>query len=331
VAAPGAAPRTGVKPRASALPQRGSVLHLERELAASREYLQSIIQELEAANEEMQSANEEILSSNEELQSTNEELNTLNEELHSSNEELSRVNSDLINLLASVQIAIVIVNADLRIRRFTPMAEKVFNLIPTDVDRSIAHINPNVECPGLERLIVECIDTISLVEREVQDRQGRWYALRIRPYRSVDNKIDGAVVLLFDIDVPKRFEAAARMVSDFAEGVLQTAAQPMAVVDSQLLVRSANRPFQALCTAPGGGVHGRALGELGVGVDGLERLKTLAARGEDNQPDAITLPVAHPEMPGATLTARAFPSNESPSDRLLLLSLNPGSAEAYAG
>ncbi len=120
---------------------------LERELAASREYLQSIIQELEAANEELQSANEEILSSNEELQSTNEELdtakeelqstneelNTLNEELHGRNEELGLVNSDLVNLLASVQIAIVIISSDLRIRRFTPMAEKVLNLIPGDL------------------------------------------------------------------------------------------------------------------------------------------------------------------------------------------------------
>ena len=139
---------------------------LERELAASREYLQSIIQELEAANEELQSANEEILSSNEELQSTNEELdtakeelqstneelNTLNEELHGRNEELSRVNSDLVNLLASVQIAIVIISSDLRIRRFTPMAEKVLNLIPGDLDRPIGHIKPNIDCPDLEQL-----------------------------------------------------------------------------------------------------------------------------------------------------------------------------------
>src|SRR5262249_22556968 len=111
----------------------GTVQQLQQELAASREYLQSIIQELEAANEELQSANEEVLSSNEELQSTNEELdtakeelqstneelNTVNEELHARNEELSRVNSDLVNLLGSVQIAIVIVTSDLRIRRFT--------------------------------------------------------------------------------------------------------------------------------------------------------------------------------------------------------------------
>src|SRR6185295_1636593 len=106
-----------------------SVGHLETELASTREHLQSMVQELEATNEELQSANEEILSANEELQSTNEELDTAKEELHSPNDELTRANSDLLNLLGSVQIALVIVATDLRIRRFTPMAERVLNLI----------------------------------------------------------------------------------------------------------------------------------------------------------------------------------------------------------
>src|SRR5262245_56992246 len=200
--------------------EESKMLLLQRELAASREYLQSIIQELEAANEELQSANEEILSSNEELQSTNEELdtakeelqstneelNTVNEELHGRNEEMSRINSDLMNLVGSVQIAIVIVSSDLRIRRFTPMAEKVLNLIPADLHRSIGHINPNIDCPNLEQLIVECMDSVAPVERDVLDRQGRWYSLRIRPYKSLDNKIDGAVLALFDVDSLKRSE-----------------------------------------------------------------------------------------------------------------------------
>ena len=193
---------------------------LQRELEASREHMQTIIQDLEAANEELQSANEEILSSNEELQSTNEELdtakeelqstneelNTVNDELQARNDELSLVNSDLVNLVGSVQIAIVIVGSDLRIRRFTPMAEKVLNLIPTDLDRSIAHINPNLDCPNLPELIIECMDTVAPIERDVRDRQGRWFALRIRPYKNLDNKIDGAVLALFDIDVLKRSE-----------------------------------------------------------------------------------------------------------------------------
>jgi two-component system CheB/CheR fusion protein len=190
-------------------------LRLQQELAASREYLQSIIQDLEAANEELQSANEEILSSNEELQSTNEELdtakeelqstneelNTVNEELQARNEELSRVNSDVLNLLSSVQIAVVMVSADLRIRRFTPMAEKLLNLIPTDVGRPIGDIKPNIDIPELERLIVHTVDTVTVIERETRDRQGSTYLLRIRPYKNVENRIDGAVIALFDMEM----------------------------------------------------------------------------------------------------------------------------------
>jgi len=199
------------------------VARLQQELAASRDYLQSIIQELEAANEELQSANEEILSSNEELQSTNEELdtakeelqstneelNTVNEELQARNEELSRANSDMVNLLGSVEIAIVIVASDLRIRRFTPMAERVLNLIAADVGRPISHIKPNIDVPELEQLITDVIDRVTAREIEVQDRQGTHYSLRIRPYKNVDNRIDGAVLSLFDISATKRAETAA--------------------------------------------------------------------------------------------------------------------------
>jgi two-component system, chemotaxis family, CheB/CheR fusion protein len=177
---------------------REEIDRLQKELVASREYLQSIIQDLEAANEELQSANEEILSSNEELQSTNEELdtakeelqstneelNTVNEELHGRNDELARTNSDLVNLLNSVQIAIVIVANDLRIRRFTPMAERVLNLIPGDIGRPISQIKPNIDCPELEQLIAEVIETISVQHREVRDAQGRWFSLTIRPYKT---------------------------------------------------------------------------------------------------------------------------------------------------
>ena len=198
--------------------EAGHVKRLQEELAASREYLQSIIQDLEAANEELQSANEEILSANEELQSTNEELdtakeelqstneelNTVNEELQSRNEEMSRVNSDLVNLLGSVQIAIVMVASDLRIRRFTPMAEKVLNLIPTDVGRPISDIKPNIDCPELQLLITEAMESVTTLEREVRDGQGKMYSLRIRPYKNVDNRIDGAVLALFEVERPAK-------------------------------------------------------------------------------------------------------------------------------
>jgi two-component system CheB/CheR fusion protein len=198
--------------RARSSPRAESVIQqLQQELATSRQYLQSVVQELEAANEELQSANERVLASNEELQSTNEELdaakqelqstnqelNTVNEELHGRNEELSRVNSDLVNVLGSVHIAIVIVTGDLRIRRFTPMAEKLLSLIPGDVGRPIGNIKPNIDGPDLEQICAEVIDTMAILEREVRDSQGRTYSLRVRPYRNLENRIEGAVLALF--------------------------------------------------------------------------------------------------------------------------------------
>lgn len=276
----------------------GSVVLLQRELAASREYLQSIIQELEAANEELQSANEEILSSNEELQSTNEELdtakeelqstneelNTVNEELHGRNEEMSRINSDLMNLVGSVQIAIVIVSSDLRIRRFTPMAEKVLNLIPADLDRSIGHINPNIDCPNLEQLIIECMDSVTPIERDVRDRQGRWYSLRIRPYKSVENKIDGALLALFDVDILKRSEQRAMLAEQFAEAVIETTAHAIGVVFPDGRIRQVNAAFGELFGRAPEEVKGKKIGELGGAAWTLEQWREI-----DKQP-GMTLP-----------------------------------------
>ena len=230
--------------------------HLQEELAASREYLQSIIQDLEAANEELQSANEEILSSNEELQSTNEELdtakeelqstneelNTVNEELHGRNDELSRVNSDLVNLLGCVEIAIVIVGADLGIRHFTPMAEKVLNLIPSDIGRPISQIKPNIECPGLDKLIGRVIDTVITHETTVRDGEGAWYVLRIRPYKNVENRIDGAVLALFDI-ASRRPDPERRQYREQLRDIAELVRDPMLLLDSQLRLQFANAAF----------------------------------------------------------------------------------------
>jgi two-component system, chemotaxis family, CheB/CheR fusion protein len=191
---------------------------LQQEISALREYLQSAIEEQESTNEELKSANEEILSANEELQSTNEELQTAKEEAQSANEELAtvneelrhrnvelaRVNNDLVNLLSGVNIPIVMVSRDLRIRRFTPLAEKVFNLIPGDVGRPISDIKPNLDVQDLNRQITAVIDTLTPFDREVQAGNGHWYTLRIRPYVTLENKIDGASIVLLDIDSIKR-------------------------------------------------------------------------------------------------------------------------------
>jgi len=328
--------------------RQSQVEMLERELAASREYLQSIIQELEAANEELQSANEEILSSNEELQSTNEELdtakeelqstneelNTLNEELRGRNDEMSRVNSDLVNLLASVQIAIVIISSDLRIRRFTPMAEKVLNLIPGDLERPIGHIKPNIDCPELEQLIFAAIDTVAPVEREVRDRNGHWYSLRIRPYKGVDNKIDGAVLTLFDVDVPKKSAERVRLAQEFTEALMNVIDQPLLVLDAGLRVQAANERFAPTLGVTSNAIVGQRLSDLdgAWNLDRLhERLLRLVVPRSSFERLELELDGSGAGQRTVWLSGRWVSRHESPETDVLLLAISVPDALAPAG
>jgi two-component system CheB/CheR fusion protein len=194
------------------------VARLRRELDATREYLQSIIEEQEAMNEELRSANEEIQSSNEELQSTieevetakeelqstNEELTTLNEELASSNIELAEVNNDLQNLLASVDIPIVMLSSDRRIRRFSPGAQRLLNLVPSDVGRLMSDVRASIDLASLDSVITSVVDSLEMQQIDVRDRDGRAWLLRVRPYRTIDSKIDGAVLALHPAEPAKK-------------------------------------------------------------------------------------------------------------------------------
>jgi two-component system CheB/CheR fusion protein len=137
--------------------------------------------------------------------------------LHHRNSELNRVNNDLVNLLSGVNIPIVMVDRELRIRRFTPLAEKVFNLIPTDTGRPISDIKPNLAGTDLEPRIRRVIDLLQPEEGEVQDRDGRWYLLRIQPYVTLDKKIDGASLVLLDVDSLKRALERAKSAPGKAE------------------------------------------------------------------------------------------------------------------
>ncbi|HEY9752824.1 MAG TPA: CheR family methyltransferase, partial [Coleofasciculaceae cyanobacterium] len=204
---------------------------LRQELASSRQelldsqtLLQLTVEEKESTNQQLLAANEEILSSNEELKSTNEELQTAKEEIQSANEELKttneelqtrnievrRVNDDLINLINNVNLPILMLSDDLCIRRFTPSAQAMFNLIPTDVGRPISDLRFDIVASDLEALVVNVITTLNPVEQEVQDQQGHWYVLRVRPYRTSDNQITGAILALVDIDKLKQIEQSLR-------------------------------------------------------------------------------------------------------------------------
>lgn len=201
------------------------IMSLKQELRAKEEYLQTTIEELETANEELKSSNEEMQSINEELQSTNEELETSKEELQSVNEELatvnselqqkvtdlSRANNDMNNLLAGTGIGTIFVDHRLCILRFTPAVTRCINLILTDVGRPVGHIVSNLT--GYDSLVTDLqtvLDTLLPREIEVQSRTGEWFLLRIRPYRTLDNVIEGAVITFTDISELKKMQAAMR-------------------------------------------------------------------------------------------------------------------------
>jgi two-component system CheB/CheR fusion protein len=268
-------------------------LALERELEETRTQLQSIIDDLGASNEELQAANEEILSSNEELQSTNEELDTAKEELQSTNEELGTLNDelqtrneeltlsngDLVNLLVSVQIPIVIVTRDLRIRRVTPAAEGLFNVIPSDIGRPIGHLKPNLSCPDLEVTIAEVIDAVSAREQRVRSHDGRTFSMQIRPYKSVDNRIEGAVIVLFDVsaaeDQAAALEAALEVARATGETVISTVREPILLLDSDLRVLRPNQAFLDTFAVDARDTEGRYVYDLENGQWNIPALRRL--------------------------------------------------------
>jgi two-component system CheB/CheR fusion protein len=257
---------------------------LRQDLASTKLYLQTLLEERDAKNQELVSANEEIQSSNEEMQSTNEELETTKEELQSSNEELQTVNdelqqrnttltqatNDLSNLLNSVNLPVLMLSNELHIRHFTPPTQKLMNLRVPDIGRPFSEIRMNLITDDLEPLFHEVLETLAPREMEVQDREGRWYLLRVRPYRTTDNKIEGVVVVLVDIDQLRRSELELRGARDFAQSVIESVPLPLAVVDLEFRIRGVNGAFRTLTGVGKEDVEKRSLLELAGSLSGLE-------------------------------------------------------------
>jgi two-component system CheB/CheR fusion protein len=222
------------------------IAELQEELRAKDEYLQSTHEELESSNEEMQSVNEELQSTNEELetskeelQSVNEELATVNTELHVKVTDLSRVNNDMNNLLAGTGIATVFVDHQLRILRFTPTAAQIINLIPGDIGRPVGHIVSNlVDYTQLVADAQAVLDTLQPKDIQVQTTGGAWFTMRIRPYRTLDNVIEGVVITFMDITEMKLFEHALEQ----ANAILRAAALPPAPLPSSKEQTSRDTP-----------------------------------------------------------------------------------------
>jgi two-component system, chemotaxis family, CheB/CheR fusion protein len=259
---------------------------LKREVEQLRNQLRVLIQEHETTAEEFKAAHEEVLSANEELQSTNEELETAKEELQSTNEELTTLNeemqnrntelgssnNDLLNLLGHVDIPVVMVSNDLRIRRFTPPAQKLLNLLPGDIGRRLGEIRPNLDVEDLEGLAREAIRHAAAQERQVRTRGGEWQILHVRPYKTWDNRIEGAVISLQDVDALKRTLDQTR---EYADTIVESAREPIVVLDSGLHVTAANPAFYRTFNVSDEETEGRLIYELGNGQWNIPKLREL--------------------------------------------------------
>jgi two-component system, chemotaxis family, CheB/CheR fusion protein len=265
------------------------IARLNQELANTREYLRSIIEEQETTNQDLRAANEEILSSNEEFQSsneeletakeeiqaTNEELNTINDELHLRNLELMQVSSDLQNFISSTNIPILMLGRDLCIRSFTPLAQSILHLIPGDVGRPFKDIRSTLNVSDLESQILEVMSTLTLTEQKVQDQEGHWYHLQIRPYRTIDNKIDGAMLMLMDIDALKRNMEELEYSRNYAQVIVETVREPLIVLDSNLQVLTANQSFYQTFQVAAAETEQQVIFELGNGQWDIPQLRRL--------------------------------------------------------
>lgn len=265
------------------------IIGLEHELAATKEYLKSVVEQYELTNEALRAANEEIQSSNEELQSMNEELETAKEELQSSNEELMTLNdevqnrnlelckisSDLQNLFRSVNIPVIMLGSSLNIRLFNHSAEKALNLIATDVGRPITDINTNFNNFELEQAILEVNETLISKEQEVQDRHGCWYSVQIRPYRTMENKIDGVVITFVDISIIKKSLELSQEARVYAEAIVETVREPLLVLDAGLHIKSVNKAFYQTFMVTPEETLDRSIFDLGNGQWNIPELRVL--------------------------------------------------------
>ena len=271
-------------------------IELENELKHTKELLQKTSEEMQLSQEELKSTNEEIQSTNEELQSTNEELSSSKEEMQSLNEEMMTVNaelqvkvdeltlsnSDMKNLLNRTEIATIFLDDELNIRRFTPEATGIFNLIQSDIGRPISHIVSKLQYDDIVTDVRKVLDSLMYKEAQVQAKDGHWYIMRIMPYRTHDNAIDGVVINFIEITTVKKLEislqekeSSAQKARALAEGIIATVREPLIVMDANFKVITANPSFYQTFRVTTEQTENHILYELGNGQWDIPELRRL--------------------------------------------------------
>ena len=321
---------------------------LEEELRHSQHDLQSSIDELQSANEELASANEEVQSVNEELQSSNEELQTskeetqsLNDELHTVNAELTQklealeqANNDLLNLMNNIEIATIFLDDLLRVTRFTPQARNVARLIDTDLGRPLADLVTLVDYPDLLSDAGSVLETLRPLEKQAQAPDGSWYVVRIRPYRTTRNAIEGLVVTFIEITQTKHAERI-QSAHAVAEAIVDAVRGPLLVLDSTLRVVRANRSFYRLFHVEPGETDGRLVYDLGSGqwdIPGLRELLGGTLHGEGGF-DGFEVEYEFPHI-GAkrmVLDARRVSMKDHEAPVLIVLGIEPIPETPFGG
>jgi two-component system CheB/CheR fusion protein len=267
----------------------GRIEELERDLAYLKESHQAAIEEQQSSNEELKSTNEEMQSTNEELQSTNEELKTSKEELQSLNEELITVNTelqakieqlasmqnDMKNLLDNTNIGTVFLDEQLVIRRFTREATNIYRLVSSDVGRPLSDIKSNLEGEELLTKAQAVLESLVPIEQEVRTDNGAWYLVRIQPYRTLDNIIEGVVLTFTDISKRIEAETAVQLARELAESIVDTIRAPLLVLDSDLQVVFANRAFYQYFQVMVADTVGRKIYDLGNSQWNIPALREL--------------------------------------------------------
>lgn len=309
------------------------IAQLRQDLMATRFHMQSLVEERDARNQELVCANEEIQSSNEELQSTNEELETTKEELQSANEELQTVNeelqqrnstlaqtgNDLTNLLNSVNIPLLMLTSDLNIRQFTPPMQRLLNVRPSDIGRSISEIRLQLSVEDIAPILHDVLETLGTRELEVQDREGKWFLMRVRPYRTSDNKIEGLVLVLLDIDQLRSSQQSMLEARDFAQSVLESVPVPVVVLSRDCTVRTVNTEFRELTQMSVRELTGRSLPDLMQHLWGLEGISgRLEGLLESNVLESFELEHRSTTSDRKTLLIKAQ-ALSTDGDRVLLL------------
>ena len=293
------------------------------EMESSVEELKSTNEELQSANEELQSTNEEAMTNKEEMQSLNEELMTLNMQYLSKTEELSQAANDMKNLLDATEIATIFLDNDLVIKRFTPRVHRIVPLLPSDVGRPITHFASSLRNENLAQDLRLVLDRLTPVEANIQTNLGEWYAMRVLPYRTLDNYISGAVITFTDITALKNLENELQISTRFAESIVESMREPLLVLDAGQRVLAISGAFAQRFGLDAERIKGLPLRELDGGAWQQPALRQRLQQALEHPDQPFENFAYAAEFPGAgprrlRLYGRALVSHGAQTGRLLL-------------